>query len=77
MPDLKMTVLEQAAEDNKVFTRWVYEGTHTGEPFMGKPATGNSIRLEAVTIDVIRDGKIAEHDTIGDFTQFMQQFESK
>ncbi len=28
MPDLRMTVLEQAAEDNKVFTRWVYEGTH-------------------------------------------------
>ena len=23
-----MTVLEQAAEDNKVFTRWAYEGTH-------------------------------------------------
>jgi hypothetical protein len=25
MPGLKMTVLEQATEDNKVFTRWVYE----------------------------------------------------
>ena len=27
MPDLKLTVLEQAAEGNKVFTRWVIEGT--------------------------------------------------
>ena len=34
MSHLKMTVLEQAAEDNKVFTRWVHEGTHTGEPLM-------------------------------------------
>ena len=76
MPDLKMTVLEQAAEGNKVFTRWVYEGTHTAS-FFDKPATGNTARLEAVTIDVVRDGKIVEHNAIGDFSQFMQQFETK
>ncbi len=76
MPDLKMTVLEQAAEGTKVFTRWVLEGTHTA-PFFDKPATGNTARLEAVTIDVVRDGKIVEHNAIGDFAQFMQQFETK
>ena len=76
MPDLKMTVLEQAAEGNKVFTRWVYEGTHTAS-FFDKPATGNTARLEAVTIDVVRDGKIVEHNAFGDFAQFMQQFETK
>jgi steroid delta-isomerase-like uncharacterized protein len=77
IPDLKMTVLEQAAEGNTVFTRWIYEGTHTGAAFMGMPATGNAIRLEAVTIDVVRDGKVVEHNAIGDMTGFMQQFARK
>jgi len=38
VPDLKATVLEQVAEENKVFTRWVFEGTNTGNLF-DKPAT--------------------------------------
>jgi len=76
MPDLKATVLEQVAEENKVVTHWVFEGTHTAD-FMGKPATGNSVRLEAITIDVIKDGQIAEHNIVGDISQFMQSFETK
>ncbi|HEY0039863.1 MAG TPA: ester cyclase [Flavisolibacter sp.] len=76
VPDLKATVLDQVAEGSKVFTHWVFEGTHT-ESLFDKPATGNAVRLEAVTIDIIKDGKVAEHNMIADVSQFMQQLEKK
>jgi predicted ester cyclase len=41
------------------------------------PATGNATRLEVISIDVIKNGKIVEHNSIGDFTGFMQQFAKK
>ncbi|HYF02548.1 MAG TPA: ester cyclase [Patescibacteria group bacterium] len=72
--DLKVTVVEQVAEGNKVVTHWLYVGKHT-EKLFNRPATGNPIKLEAVSIDTIKDGKIAEHKVFADFTQFMQQFE--
>ena len=75
IPDLRSTILDQVAEENKVFTRWVFEGTHTGS-FFGAPASGKPIRLEAVTIDVVKDGQIVEHDIVADFTPFMQQLQN-
>jgi steroid delta-isomerase-like uncharacterized protein len=44
-PDLKMTVRDQIAEGDKVFTRWVAEGTHQGE-LMGIPPSGNRVHVE-------------------------------
>ena len=76
VPDLKPKVFDQVAEGNKVFTHWVFEGTHTQNLF-DKPATGNKVRLEAITIDIIKDGKVAEHNIVADVSQFMQQFEKK
>jgi predicted ester cyclase len=76
VPDLKATVLDQVAEENKVVTHWVFEGTHT-ENLFDKPATGNPVRLEAVTIDTIKDGKVAEHNIVADVSTFMQSFETK
>ena len=74
VPDLKATVLDQVAEENKVVTHWVFEGTNT-ESLMGKPATGKPVRLESVTIDIIEDGKIVEHNMVADIATFMQAFE--
>ena len=76
VPDLKATVFDQVAERNKVFTHWAFEGTHTQNLF-DKPASGNKVRLEAITIDLIKDGKIAEHNIEADISQFLQQFERK
>ena len=73
MPDQKMTILAQAPEGDTVFTHWVLEGTHTEGEFMGLPASGRSTRLEAVAVDVIRDGQIVEHNAVGDFSAFMAQ----
>jgi len=73
MPDQTMTFLGQAADGDKVFTHWILEGTHTGGDFMGQPASGKTIRLEAVAVDVIRDGQIVEHNAVGDFTALVSQ----
>jgi predicted ester cyclase len=74
MPDQTMTILAQAAEGDTVFTHWVLAGTHTGGDFLGQPATGAATRLEAVTVDVVRDGQIVEHNAVGGFSAFMAGF---
>jgi steroid delta-isomerase-like uncharacterized protein len=73
MPDQKMTILAQAAEGETVFTHWILEGTHTDGEFFGSPASGRVTRLEAVAVDVVRNGQIVEHNAVGDFTGFMTQ----
>ena len=73
MPDQKMTILAQAADGETVFTHWVLEGTHTDGEFFGIPASGRATRLEAVAVDVIRNGQIVEHNAVGDFSEFMTQ----
>ena len=70
-PDQTMTILGQAADGDTVYTHWVLAGTHTDGELMGHPATGKATRLEAVTVDVVRDGQIVEHNAVGDFTAFM------
>ena len=76
MPDQTMTILGQAADGDTVYTHWVLQGTHTNGEFFGIPASGNATRLEAVAVDVIRDGQIVEHNAVGDFSAFMAQLSS-
>ena len=73
MPDQKMTIFGQAADGDTVYTHWVLEGTHTDGEFFGIPASGRATRLEAVAVDVVRDGQIVEHNAVGDFSGFMAQ----
>jgi steroid delta-isomerase-like uncharacterized protein len=71
-PDLKMSVEDQVAEGDKVFTRWVAEGTHEGELF-GVPASGNHVRVEGMTVDRFEGGKIIESWDNWDALGLMQQ----
>ena len=73
MPEQTMTVLVQAADGEKAFAYRVTECTHTLCDFFGLPASGRATRLEAVAVDVVRDGQIVEHNAVGDFTGFMAQ----
>ena len=73
MPDQTMTILSQAADGDRVFTHWILQGTHTHGDFFGIPASGRTTRLEAVAVDVVRDGQIVEHNAVGDFSAFMAQ----
>ncbi len=61
-----------AAENDRVVTRWTGTGTHNAE-VMGIPATGKSIRVSAISVHRIANGKLAEHWCVWDTLGFLQQ----
>ena len=67
-PDLRMTVDDVIAGDDKVVLRWHSEGTHRGE-LTGLAPTGVHGSVTGISIDQWRDGKIvelwAEWDNLG------------
>ena len=71
----KITVHEQVAEGDEVVSHWTLQGTTTA-PCMGEPATGNTLTLDEIVIDVVRDGRIVEHTIVGDLGTFMASFDS-
>ena len=58
--DLRVTVLDQIAEGDKVVTRWRAEGTNDGD-FAGRPATGRRVALGAIHVHRVAAGRLAEH----------------
>jgi steroid delta-isomerase-like uncharacterized protein len=50
-PDLRVTIHDQVAEDDRVVTRKTLSGTHNGA-FLGVPATGKPVAVDV--IDVLR-----------------------
>ena len=58
-PDLRVTVEQVIAEGDLVAIHFVAEGANTGSA-NGMPATGKSVRIPAMTIFRIVDGKILE-----------------
>jgi steroid delta-isomerase-like uncharacterized protein len=72
-PDLRMEAQDVIASGDKVVARVRCTGTNTGD-FMGMPATGKSVDVEA--IDIIRfgdDGLAVEHWGIFDAMGMMEQ----
>ncbi|MDG6923189.1 MAG: ester cyclase, partial [Nitrososphaerota archaeon] len=59
MPDLKLTILDEIAEGDKVVHRWQIVGTNTA-PLMGIPPTGKQITFTGTTVVRVARGKIAE-----------------
>ncbi len=58
--DIKVDILDQIAEGDKVTTRKTIHGTHTGN-FMGIPATGKKLAIQVIDIIRLSDGQYAEH----------------
>ena len=73
MPDLKHPYDEIFASGDLVCYRGKYNGTHTGAPFMGKPATGNRVDASGIGVVRIVGGKIAELWISPDRMTIMQQ----
>lgn len=71
-PDLQMTIHDQAAEGDKVWTRKTASGTHQGE-LLGIPATGKHASWKIIDIMTIRNGKVTEHWVVADVMSLMQQ----
>jgi steroid delta-isomerase-like uncharacterized protein len=67
-PDLRITVDDVIAADDKVVLRWHSEGTHRGE-LAGLAPTGAHGSVTGMTIDRWKDGKVveawAEWDNLG------------
>jgi steroid delta-isomerase-like uncharacterized protein len=71
-PDLQFTFEHQLADEDKVVTRWIAEGTHQGE-FLGIPATNRSLSITGTNIHLVSGGKIQEAWQDWDALGLMQQ----
>lgn len=59
MPDFRVAVEEVLVAGDRVVVRSTWTGTHQG-PYQGSPATFRSVRVGAIDILRIEDGRIAE-----------------
>ena len=71
-PDLRLTIDDQIAEDDRVVTRWIARGTHLGT-FQGIPPTGKQGSMTGTDIDRFVDGKAVECWTNTDELGLLQQ----
>jgi steroid delta-isomerase-like uncharacterized protein len=60
LPDIKISVKEIFADGDKVAAYTEFSGTHTGGPFFGVPATGESVKASIMMFLRLKDGKIIE-----------------
>lgn len=58
-PDIQWTLEELISEENNIAARFTMRGTHEGR-FLGVPATGNTIAVQALNIYRLSGGKIVE-----------------
>jgi steroid delta-isomerase-like uncharacterized protein len=71
-PGGEHTIEDMIGEGDKVVTRVVYHGTHTGD-LMGMPPTGKQVAVPAMIIDQIANGTIVETWRLFDQMGMMQQ----
>jgi len=71
-PDLRHTIEEMIAEDDRVAVRFSAHGTHTGK-WMHFAPTGKSIHYTGVTLAHIAGGKIIDHYTWWDRASLIEQ----
>jgi len=71
-PDTKITLVDLIAENDKVFVRWHWTGTHQAD-FLGVPATGKPIDVYGEDLIIFRDGKISEIFPLFDTLRVMLQ----
>ena len=72
-PDLTHPVDELIAEGDTVAFRCRYEGTHTGEDFMGVPASGRHFSAVGAGVVRVADGKVIQFWVSPDRMTIMQQ----
>lgn len=74
-PGLAWAVQAAVGEGDTVAARSIWEGTHDGM-FMGIPATGRRVTVEAWTLDRFRDGRIASSRILMDQLGLLQQLDA-
>ena len=71
-PDMRWHIEEQLAEDSRVLTRFVWQGTHLGD-FLGVPPTNRAVSVWGMVIDRFEGTKVKSTRIIMDTTGLMQQ----
>ena len=71
-PDLHYTIDDIISHDDKVVTRYRFEGTHLGDA-LGFPATHKKVIYSGILIQRFVDGKIVEQWTEADLLSLFQQ----
>jgi steroid delta-isomerase-like uncharacterized protein len=70
--EIQVSVEDQVAEADKVVTRTIFRGTHTGT-FQGIAPTGKRIAADEIQITRMKDGKIAERWSLLDHVSLLKQ----
>lgn len=73
LPDFKMPIKAMVAEDDLVAAYFIVEGTHTGIPFVGVPATGSKARFSLMILLRVSEGKIIEQRSHVDVHDILRQ----
>lgn len=71
-PDFHETIEDLIAEGDKVWVRFTFTGTHTGE-YRGVAPTGKKVTAEIVDIFRIVDGKVVEWWEVADALKMSKQ----
>ena len=71
-PDLHFTIDDIIAKDDKVVTRYHFEGTHLGDA-LGFEATGKKVAYTGILIQMFENGKIAEQWTEANLLNLFRQ----
>jgi steroid delta-isomerase-like uncharacterized protein len=72
LPDLHYEIEDMIAEGDKVAVRLTVTGTHLGQ-FWGFPPTGKQVKMTAIHIGRMVDGKFVEHWAEADALGLRQQ----
>jgi predicted ester cyclase len=75
-PDIKVEILDQLAEGDRVCTRKTLHGTHTGD-FMGVAASNKKVKINVIDIIRVQDGKYAEHWGQSNISEIMKTLSEK
>jgi steroid delta-isomerase-like uncharacterized protein len=71
-PDLRFVIEDVVSNDDRVVWRAIGTGTHRGD-FMGIPATGKAIKVQAIIMSRFEDGLWKEDRVCWDQFGMMQQ----
>jgi predicted ester cyclase len=71
-PDLHLTVQDAVGDGELVAQHILFEGTHTGV-FQGLPPTNRKVTFDAIELNRMVDGKVAEHWVQMDQVTLLQQ----
>ena len=74
--NIRIELIQQIEEEDKVVTHFVISGEQTGF-FSSLPPTGKTILLPIIRIDRLREGKIAEHWCVEDFADVFWQIQRR